>query len=261
MLDDVGGAGPAGETPAFPNRLAGKNILVTAAAQGIGRASALRFAAEGAKVTAVDINAAVLSQLKHPNIETSVLDAADGAAIKAFTGESPQFDVLLNAVGRVHQGTILDVDDAEWALSFKLNIEAYYHTIKALLPAMLARRRGSIINIASVASSLRAVPNRAVYSATKAAVIGLTKSIAIDFAPHGVRCNAISPGTIATPSLDERINSFADPVAARAAFIDRQPMRRLGEADEIAALCAYLASDESAFMTGAVLTIDGGMTA
>lgn len=261
MLDEVNVANPSGETPSSPKRLAGKTILVTAAAQGIGRASALRFANEGAKVTAVDINGQVLSQLKHPNIETAVLDAADGQAIKAFIGASSHFDVLLNAVGRVHQGTILDVDEAEWALSFRLNVEAYFHTIKALLPAMLARRQGSIINIASVASSLRAVPNRAVYSATKAAVIGLTKSVAIDFAPQGIRCNAISPGTIATPSLDERINSFADPVAARAAFVERQPMRRLGEADEIAALCAYLASDESAFMTGAVLTIDGGMTA
>ena len=243
-------------------RLQGKRAFVTAAAAGIGRASALAFAREGASVVATDIDAAGLAALakENPSISTRVLDARDFAAIRAAAADAGEIDILLNAAGVVHQGTVLDCDEKSWDFSFDLNVKSVYRMLHAFLPDMIARRRGSVISIASVASSIRGVPNRAAYSATKAALIGLTKAVAADVVSHGVRVNAICPGTVETPSLHDRINQNADPVAARAAFIARQPMGRLGTADEIAALAVYLASDESSYTTGAIHVIDGGWT-
>lgn len=243
-------------------RLQGKRAFVTAAAAGIGRASALAFAREGASVVATDIDAAGLASLARgsASIATRVLDARDFAAIRAAAAEAGEIDILLNAAGFVHQGTLLDCDEKAWDFSFDLNVKSVYRMLHAFLPGMIARRRGSVISIASVASSIRGVPNRAAYSATKAALIGLTKAVAADVVSHGVRVNAICPGTVETPSLHDRINQNADPVAARAAFIARQPMGRLGTADEIAALAVYLASDESSYTTGAIHVIDGGWT-
>ncbi len=235
---------------------------MTAAAAGIGRASALAFAREGAEVIATDIDAAGLAALakESPSISTRVLDARDFAAIRAAAAAAGEIDILLNAAGFVHQGTVLDCDEKAWDFSFDLNVKSVYRMLHAFLPGMIARKRGSVISIASVASSIRGVPNRAAYSATKAALIGLTKAVAADVVSHGVRVNAICPGTVETPSLHDRINQNADPVAARAAFIARQPMGRLGTADEIAALAVYLASDESSYTTGAIHVIDGGWT-
>ena len=243
-------------------RLQGKRAFVTAAAAGIGRASALAFAREGASVIATDIDAAGLASLaqESPSISARVLDARDFAAIRAAAAEAGEIDILLNAAGFVHQGTVLDCDEKSWDFSFDLNVKSVYRMLHAFLPGMVARKRGSVISIASVASSIRGVPNRAAYSATKAALIGLTKAVAADVVSHGVRVNAICPGTVETPSLHDRINRNADPVAARAAFIARQPMGRLGTADEIAALAVYLASDESSYTTGAIHVIDGGWT-
>ncbi len=243
-------------------RLQGKRAFVTAAGAGIGRASALAFAREGASVIATDIDAAALASLAGGNasIATRVLDARDFTAIRAAADDAGEIDILLNAAGFVHQGTLLDCDEKSWDFSFDLNVKSVYRTLHAFLPGMIARRRGSVISIASVASSIRGVPNRAAYSATKAALIGLTKAVAADTVAHGVRVNAICPGTVETPSLHDRINRNADPVAARAAFIARQPMGRLGTADEIAALAVYLASDESSYTTGAIHVIDGGWT-
>ena len=243
-------------------RLQGKRAFVTAAGAGIGRASALAFAREGASVIATDIDAAALASLAGGNasIATRVLDARDFTAIRAAADDAGEIDILLNAAGFVHQGTLLDCDEKSWDFSFDLNVKSVYRTLHAFLPGMIARRRGSVISIASVASSIRGVPNRAAYSATKAALIGLTKAVAADTVAHGVRVNAICPGTVETPSLHDRINQNADPVAARAAFIARQPMGRLGTADEIAALAVYLASDESSYTTGAIHVIDGGWT-
>ena len=243
-------------------RLQGKRAFVTAAAAGIGRASALAFAREGAEVIATDIDAAGLASLakESASIATRALDARDFAAIRAAAADAGEIDILLNAAGFVHQGTLLDCDEKAWDFSFDLNVKSVYRTLHAFLPGMIARRRGSVISIASVASSIRGVPNRAAYSATKAALIGLTKAVAADTVAHGVRVNAICPGTVETPSLHDRINQSADPVAARAAFIARQPMGRLGTADEIAALAVYLASDESSYTTGAIHVIDGGWT-
>ena len=243
-------------------RLQGKRAFVTAAAAGIGRASALAFAREGARVVATDIDAAGLASLAKeiPSISTRVLDARDFAAIRAAAAEAGEIDILLNAAGFVHQGTVLDCDEKSWDFSFDLNVKSVYRMLHAFLPGMVARKRGSVISIASVASSIRGVPNRAAYSATKAALIGLTKAVAADVVSHGVRVNAICPGTVETPSLEGRINQNSDPVAARAAFIARQPMGRLGTADEIAALVVYLASDESSYTTGAIHVIDGGWT-
>jgi len=243
-------------------RLKGRRAFVTAAAAGIGRASALAFAREGASVIATDIDAAGLAALakEDPRIATRVLDALDFAAIRAAAAEAGEVDILLNAAGFVHQGTVLDCDERSWDFSFDLNVKSVYRMLHAFLPGMIARRRGSIVSIASVASSIRGVPNRAAYSATKAALIGLTKAVAADTVAHGVRVNAICPGTVETPSLQGRINQNADPAAARAAFIARQPMGRLGTADEIANLAVYLASDESSYTTGAVHVIDGGWT-
>jgi 2-keto-3-deoxy-L-fuconate dehydrogenase len=243
-------------------RLQGKRAFVTAAAAGIGRATALAFAREGASVIATDIDEAGLAALAKEldGIRAERLDVRDFDAVRAAAARAGEVDVLVNAAGFVHQGSILDCDEKAWDFSFDLNVKSVYRMLHAFLPGMLARRRGSIVQIASVASSIRGVPNRAAYGATKAALIGLTKAVAADAVAHGVRVNAICPGTVETPSLHDRINQNADPVAARAAFIARQPMGRLGTADEIAALAVYLASDESSYTTGAIHVIDGGWT-
>jgi 2-keto-3-deoxy-L-fuconate dehydrogenase len=240
-------------------RLNGKTALVTAAAQGIGRATALAFAAEGARVIATDVNMDRLSELGNGSgLVIRRLDVLDPEAITTAAGEIGRVDVLFNCAGFVHHGTVLDCTEQEWAFAFDLNVRSMYRTIKAFLPAMLDAGGGSIINMSSAASSVKGAPTRFVYGATKAAVVGLTKSVAIDFVARGIRCNAICPGTIETPSLGERIAAFGDPEEARKAFIARQPLGRLGAAEEIAALAVYLASDESAFTTGTTHVIDGG---
>jgi len=242
-------------------RLADKTTLVTAAAQGIGRASALAMAAEGARVYATDVNAAALESLAgEANVVTRALDVLDDAAVRATLAQLPPLDVLFNCAGYVHHGTILDCAPSDWEASFALNVRAMYVTIRAALPRMLERGRGSIINMASVASSIKGLPNRLAYGASKAAVIGLTKAVAADYVARGIRCNAIAPGTVDTPSLGARINALPDPAAARKAFIARQPMGRLATPEEIAPIVVFLASDESAFATGNVYCIDGGMT-
>ena len=240
-------------------RLIGKTALVTAAGAGIGRATALAFASEGARVLATDIDAPALESLKAqaPAIDTAILDVRSDAAVAALFAGDFAPSVLFNCAGFVHHGTILDCTPDDWAFSFDLNVTSMYRVIRAALPGMLARGGGSIINMSSAASSIRAAANRFVYGATKAAVIGLTKSVAQDFVTQGIRCNAICPGTVQSPSLDGRINANADPVAARAAFIARQPMGRLGRPEEVAALAVYLASDESGFTTGTAQVIDG----
>jgi 2-keto-3-deoxy-L-fuconate dehydrogenase len=242
-------------------RLEGKNALVTAAAQGIGRATALALAREGAAVIATDINPEKLDALKDTRgIQVRKLDVTDEAAITALCAAIPTPAALVNCAGFVHAGTILECAQRDWDFSFNLNVRSMYLLIKALLPRMLEAGGGSIVNIASVAGSIKGIPNRFVYGATKAAVIGLTKAVAVDFVKRGIRCNAVCPGTVDTPSLGDRINAFADPQQARRDFIARQPMGRLGSAEEIAELCVYLASDESAFMTGQAVIIDGGVT-
>jgi 2-keto-3-deoxy-L-fuconate dehydrogenase len=247
--------------PTVSGRLNGKKTLITAAAQGIGRASALAFAREGAQVIATDVNAEKLAALAGiPGIATRSLDVLDQAAIQACAAELGAVDVLFNCAGYVANGTILDCDEAAWDFSNNLNVRAMFWMTRAFLPAMIAAGGGSVINMSSVASSVKGVVNRFVYGTTKAAVIGMTKSVAADFIKQGIRCNAICPGTVQTPSLDDRINSAADPVEARKAFIARQPLGRLGTAEEIAALAVYLASDESAYTTGTINVIDGGLT-
>jgi 2-keto-3-deoxy-L-fuconate dehydrogenase len=250
-------------------RLQGKRILVTAAGQGIGRASALMFAREGAQVLAADINpgslaetASAASAAGHP-LRTVQLDVTDAAAVAALAQAEQSFDVLFNCAGFVHHGSILDCSEQDWDFSWDLNVSSMYRLIRALLPGMLAKGGGSIINMASAASSVKGVPNRFVYGATKAAVIGLTKAVAADFVAKGIRCNAICPGTVESPSLRQRIAEQArqqdvDIAQIEAAFVARQPMGRVGKAEEIAALALYLASDESAFTTGAIHVIDGG---
>ncbi|UPG87693.1 SDR family oxidoreductase [Luteibacter aegosomatis] len=242
-------------------RLAGKHALVTAAGAGIGRATALAFAAEGATVIATDIDEAALASLKAecPSIATQRLDVTDPAQIRAAVNGAGAIDVLFNCAGFVHAGTILDTDEANWRRSFAINVDSMFHTCRAVLPGMLERGKGSIVNMSSVASSIKGVPNRFAYGTTKAAVIGLTRSVAADYVSRGVRCNAICPGTVKTPSLGDRVRALGgDEDAAWRGFIERQPMGRLGDANEIAALAVYLASDESSFTTGTVHVIDGG---
>ncbi len=241
-------------------RLMGKRCLITAAAAGIGRASALAFAREGATVVATDIDDAALATIGVTAIATSRLDVTDDAAIAALIARHDGFDVLFNCAGWVPDGSILQCSPDDWARAYDINVTSMYRTIRAVVPGMLARGGGSIVNMASAASSIHGVPNRFAYTATKAAVIGLTKSVAADFIGDNIRVNAICPGTIDTPSLAQRIAASGDAVAARAAFVARQPMNRLGRAEEIAALAVYLASDESSFTTGAVHVIDGGWT-
>ena len=242
-------------------RLEGKTALVTAAAQGIGKATALRFASEGARVIATDINAGLLATLE--GCETRVLDVTKDDAVKAIAAEIGPIDILFNCAGYVHSGTILECEPDAWAFSFDLNVTAMYRTIRAFLPGMLAKGGGSIVNMASAASSVKGVPNRFAYGASKAAVIGLTKSVAADFVARGIRCNAICPGTIESPSLHERISTQAASTGqsldqVQKAFVARQPVGRIGKPEEIAALAAYLASDEAAFTTGTIHMIDGG---
>lgn len=238
------------------NRLAGKTALVTAAGQGIGRATAELFASEGATVLATDINADLLAHI--PGCRTRRLDVRDSREISAAISEAGPIDVLFNCAGYVHAGTILDCDESAWNFSWDINVSAMYRIIRAALPGMLERGHGSIINMSSVAGSIKGVPNRFVYDVTKAAVVGLTKSIAADFVSKGIRSNAICPGTVDTPSLHERLTATGDYAAAWAAFTSRQPMGRLGRPAEIASLALYLASDESAFVTGQCHVIDGG---
>jgi len=242
-------------------RLEGKRVLITAAAQGIGRASAIAMATEGARVLATDVNTTLLVELEaEEGITTEALDVTDGAAIAELAAAQGAFDVLVNVAGFVHDGSILDCEEQDYDFSMSLNVKSMYRVIRAFLPAMLDAGGGSIINLASVASSLKGLPNRFVYGTSKAAVIGLTRSVAADYVARGIRCNAICPGTIETPSLEDRIAAFDDPEAARKAFIARQPMGRLGTAEEIAAIALYLAADESAYTTGQVFVVDGGIT-
>jgi len=242
-------------------RLAGKTAFITAAGQGMGRAAALAFAHEGARVWASDLNPKPLEELEgKEGIRTRVLDVTDEAGIAKAAKEVGEIDVLFNCAGIVQNGSILDAAPKDWDLGFDVNVKSMYLVTRAFLPGMLKKGRGSIINMASVASSIRGLPNRFVYGASKAAVIGLTKAIAADFVKQGIRCNAICPGTVDTPSLQARINNQADPVQARKDFVARQPMGRLGTVEDITGILVYLASDESLFSSGNSFSIDGGMT-
>lgn len=243
-------------------RLDGKRAFVTGAGQGIGRAVALAFAYEGAAVVAASRTPGKMEDL--PGLASTIkpvgLDVTDGPAVERTIAAEGPFDILFNGAGWVHSGTILDCSEADWARSLDQNVTSMFRTIRAALPAMLERRSGAIINVASVASSLSGVPGRAAYGASKAAVIGLTKAVARDVIAHGVRCNALCPGTTHTPSLEERIAAAPDPESARRQFVARQPMGRLGDVAEMAAAAVYLASDDAAFTTGTVLVVDGGQT-
>jgi len=241
-------------------RLAGKTAFVTAAGQGIGRATALAFAREGATVWATDVNEKLLAGLPKEGLKTRILDVLDEAAIQKAAVEVGAVDILFNCAGFVHHGTILECDNKSWDFSFNLNVRSMFWMSKAFLPGMLKKGGGSIINMSSIASSVKGLPNRFVYGASKAAVIGLTKAIAADYVKQGIRCNCIGPGTVDTPSLGDRINAFADPVQAKKDFIARQPMGRLGSVDDITGILVFLASDESKFATGNMYSIDGGMT-
>jgi 2-keto-3-deoxy-L-fuconate dehydrogenase len=244
--------------------LADRTAFVTAAGQGIGRSTAQAFAAEGARVIATDNDEPKVRQIATDSIRTAKLDVLHAADIAQAAIDAGPIDILFNCAGFVHQGTLLDATEAEWDLAFDLNVRSMYRTMRAFLPGMLARGRGVIINMASVSSSIKGVPNRFIYSATKAAVIGMTRSVAPDFIRQGIRCNCICPGTVHTPSLEERIAANAAQAgsvdAARQAFVDRQPMGRLGTPEEIAALAVYLASDAAQFVTSQAVIIDGGLT-
>ena len=239
-------------------RLTGKRALVTAAGQGIGRASALMMQREGAQVLATDVNENALASLAAEGLETRVLNVRDPASIAAAVAAAGAVNVLFNCAGFVAAGTILDCDEEQWAFSMDLNMTAMYRMCRAFLPGMIAGGGGSIINMASVAGAVIAAPNRFVYGATKAGVIGLTKSIAADFVGKGIRANAICPGTVESPSLDQRLRDTGDYAAAKAAFVARQPIGRIGQPEEIAGLVVYLASDESSYTTGVAHVIDGG---
>ena len=243
-------------------KLENKNIIVTAAGQGIGRATAIAYSKEGANVTATDINEKTLKSLNEefPNIKVSILDSTKNDEIKVFFSKIDKVDVLFNAVGYVHHGTIMECEEKDWDFSFNVNVKSMYLMIKEILPKMIKQNKGNIINMSSIVSSLRGLPNRFAYGATKAAIVGLTKSIAADFIKNNIRCNAIAPGTVHTPSWEDRVATAPDPVKAKKDFIARQPMGRLATAEEIAALAVYLASDESDFITGVVHPIDGGMS-
>jgi 2-keto-3-deoxy-L-fuconate dehydrogenase len=247
-------------------RLAGKIALVTAAGQGMGRAATLAMAREGASVCATDVNEKFLEDFKGvANVTTRRLDVLDDAAVERLVGELPPLSILFNCAGYVHNGTILECGPKDWELTMDLNVRSMYAVTRAALPRMIAEHQSngtwsSIINMASIASSIRGIPNRFAYGTSKAAVIGLTKSVAADFVQKGIRCNAIAPGTVDTPSLAERINAQADPVAARKAFVARQPMGRIAKPEEIVPLVVYLASDEASYVTGNVYSCDGGMT-
>jgi len=243
-------------------RLENKKILITAAGQGIGKATAIAFHNEGAKVFATDINEDTLKNLKkeYSNIDIYKLDSTNKVAVEEYCSQLSNIDVLFNAVGFVHHGTILDCDEKDWDFSFNTNIKSMYFMTKAVLPKMIKQNKGSIINVSSIASSLKGLPNRFVYGTTKAAIIGFTKSIASDFLKNNIRCNAIAPGTVHTPSWEDRVQAAANPEQAKKDFIARQPMGRLGTAEEIATLAIYLASDESDFVTGITHSIDGGMS-
>ncbi|CAH2604517.1 2-keto-3-deoxy-L-fuconate dehydrogenase [Rhodovastum atsumiense] len=248
----------------MPGQLVGKRAFVTAAAQGIGRATALAFAEAGAEVIATDINEARLAGIASERVRTAKLDVLDRAAVLAAAEAAGPVDILFNCAGFVHQGNILEATEEEFTFAFDLNVRSMMRTIQAFLPSMLERRGGVILNVASVASSVKGLPNRAIYGTSKAAVIGLTKSVATDFVRQGVRCNAICPGTVESPSLQDRIAANAEAAggleAARAAFVARQAMGRLGRPEEIAALAVYLASDAAEFITGQAVLIDGGIS-
>lgn len=241
-------------------RLENKKILITAAARGIGRASVEAALAEGATIVATDIDQSELDQLKQqfPDVDCQLLDVTDNTAITECANRVGRIDVLFNCAGFVHHGSILEATEEQWDFAFELNVKAMFHTIRAFLPAMLEHGAGSIINMSSLASSIKGVPVRCAYGASKAAVVGLTKSVAADYVTQGIRCNAICPGTVQSPSLEDRIRSQGDYETIRKEFIQRQPMGRLGSAEEIAALVVYLASDESAYTTGQTHVIDGG---
>lgn len=242
------------------NRLQGKTALVTAAGQGMGRAGALAFAREGATVIATDVKPDLLDDLKTvPGITTRVLDVLDDAAVAKLVDDVGATDILFNCAGWVHQGTILECAIKDWDFSFDLNVRSMFVMIKAMLPKMIDRGGGVILNMASVAGANKAVANRLAYTASKAAVAGLTRALAMDHAKHNIRCNCVSPGTVDTPSLGERINAFADPTQARKDFVARQPLGRIATAEEIAETFVYLVSDESSFMTGQSVVVDGGM--
>lgn len=242
-------------------RLDGKIAFISAAGQGMGRAAAEAFAREGARVWATDIDGKLLASMEGaPGITPKLLDVTDSEMVRRVAQEVGRIDVLFNCAGYVHQGTIMECSEADWDRSFDINIKSMYRVTRAFLPGMLEQRRGSIINMSSIASSLRGLPKRLAYGTTKAAVIGFTKAIAADYVRQGVRCNAVCPGTVDTPSLQQRINALPDPEQARQDFIARQPMGRLGTAADLVPMFVYLASDESSFTTGAIFSVDGGMT-
>ena len=243
-------------------RLENKDVIITAAGQGIGRATAIAFHNEGANVIATDINEGTLEILnkEYPNIKVKKLDSTDKDVVEKFSESLDKVDILFNAVGFVHHGTILDCDEKDWDFSFNVNIKSMYFMTKSILPKMIKQNKGNVINVSSIASSLKGLPNRFVYGTTKAAIIGFTKSIASDFLKNNIRCNAIAPGTVHTPSWEERVQAADNPDQAKKDFIARQPMGRLGTPEEIATLAIYLASDESDFITGIIHSIDGGMS-